>query len=65
MYTLDAGAVDGAGALLATAGGSTAIGCDGVQVPSWVANARLAAIDDDRLRLLDADGVELGLLERG
>ncbi|TFC05618.1 META domain-containing protein [Cryobacterium adonitolivorans] len=56
---------DGAGALLATAGLSTAMGCEGVLVPSWVAQARLAVIDDNQLRLLDADGVELGLLERG
>lgn len=57
-------AADGSGTVLATAGMSTAMGCEGALVPSWVGGARLAVIDGDELRLLDADGSELGRLER-
>ncbi|SDL02197.1 hypothetical protein SAMN05216282_1234 [Cryobacterium psychrotolerans] len=57
-------AADGEGTLLATSGASTLIGCEGAPVPSWVAQARLAVIDNGALRLLDAGGSELGRLER-
>ncbi|WP_158251109.1 META domain-containing protein [Cryobacterium sp. Y11] len=57
-------AVDGQGALLATAGASTLMACEGAPVPSWVAQARLASLDDGVLRLLDAGGAELGQLKR-
>jgi len=57
--------VDPAGTILTTGGMSTAMGCAGELVPSWVIDARVVVLDDDRLRLLDTDGAELGLLERG
>ncbi|MBX0300890.1 META domain-containing protein [Cryobacterium sp. 1639] len=57
--------VDPSGTILTTGGMSTAMGCAGELVPSWVIDARVAVLDDDRLRLLDADGAELGVLERG
>ena len=58
--------VDETGVLLSTSGPSTAMGCEGAPVPTWVYSARLAALDaDDRLLLLDADGTELGRLVRG
>lgn len=56
--------VDRNGVLLATAGPSTAIGCDGAQVPSWVVQASSAGFDDGRLVLLDGSGSELGVLVR-
>lgn len=52
------------GELLTTAGPSTLIGCDGALVPYWVAAARIAGFDGDRLLLLDRDGNELGRLVR-
>lgn len=57
-------AVDPTGALLTTGGMSTLMACEGEPVPSWVTEARVVVLDDGRLRLLDADGTELGLLER-
>ncbi|TFC88967.1 META domain-containing protein [Cryobacterium sp. TMT3-29-2] len=57
-------ATDGAGTLLATSGVSTLIACEGAPVASWVAQARLAVIDNGELRLIDAGGSELGRLER-
>ncbi|PYG01959.1 hypothetical protein SAMN05216184_101424 [Georgenia satyanarayanai] len=54
-----------AGWLLSTGGPSTAIGCDGAPVGSWVAGAALAGLDGDVLVLLDRDATELGRLERG
>ena len=58
-------AVSGSGAILATSGMSTMMFCEGAPVPSWVAQARLAVFDDGGLRLLAADGAQLGRLERG
>jgi hypothetical protein len=55
-------AIEQSGLLLTTSGVSTQIGCDGVEVPAWVALARRAAMDGDVLVLLDADGAELGRL---
>ena len=57
-------AVD-AGALLATVGPMTDIGCEGAPVPTWVATARLAGFDGELLSLLDVDGSEVARLERG
>ena len=57
-------AADGHGALLATAGASTLIACEGAPVPSWVSEARVAAVDGGVLRLLDAVRAELGQLKR-
>ena len=58
-------AASGSGDLLATSGMSTMMFCEGAPVPSWVAQARLAVFDDGGLRLLAADGAQLGRLERG
>ena len=57
-------AVDDHGRLLTTSGFSTEIGCAGAPVPSWVATARRAASDGDRLVLLGQDGADLGRLTR-
>lgn len=57
-------AVDTAGALLATVGPMTQIGCEGAPVPTWVATARLAGFDGELLSLLDLDGSEIARLER-
>ena len=57
IYTLDDGAVR------ATSGPSTLIGCDGVPVSSWVAQARaLGLTSDGLLVLLDSAGTEIGRL---
>jgi hypothetical protein len=53
-----------AGALLATAGISTLIGCHGVPVPSWLGQTHRAGFDGDVLVLLDQTGKELGRLRR-
>lgn len=53
---------DGAGTLLATAGPSTLMACDGAPVPSWLAAVTTAWTDGDELVLLDRDGGELGRL---
>ncbi|MEU6203441.1 hypothetical protein ABZ814_07620 [Micromonospora musae] len=53
------------GALLATAGPSTLIGCDNVPLASWLAKATRAGMDGELLVLLDADGKESGRLARG
>jgi heat shock protein HslJ len=58
-------AADGTGDLLATSGMSTLMACEGAPVPSWLAQVRLATLDDGGLRLLDGDAEELGRLERG
>ena len=58
-------AVDTAGALLATVGPMTQIGCEGAPVPTWVATSRLAGFDGELLSLLDLDGSEIARLERG
>ncbi|MFD2765882.1 META domain-containing protein [Micromonospora eburnea] len=52
------------GALLATTGASTLIGCDNVEVGVWLATAWRAGIDGDVLVLLDAQGKETGRLRR-
>jgi heat shock protein HslJ len=55
-----------AGALLATSGPMTLMGCAGVaQVPSWLGQTARAGLDGATLVLLDADGRELGRLVRG
>lgn len=51
-------------AFLSTYGPTTAIGCDGAMVPSWVGSARSAGFDGAELVLLDASGTELGRLVR-
>lgn len=53
-----------AGALLATTGVSTAIGCDNVNVSQWVGAATRAGLDGDQLVLVDAAGHETGRLVR-
>ncbi len=53
-----------AGTLLATAGFSTLVGCDGAPVQGWVSSARLAGFDGATLVLLDRDAKELGRLRR-
>jgi hypothetical protein len=53
-----------AGALLATSGPSTLIGCDNVPVSAWLSPARRAGFDGAELVLLDAAGKELGRLAR-
>ncbi|MFJ8582086.1 META domain-containing protein [Micromonospora sp. NPDC093277] len=52
------------GALLATDGVSTLIGCDNLPVGTWLASARRAGLDGDVLVLLDAQGKETGRLRR-
>ncbi|GAB3542566.1 hypothetical protein GCM10027403_35410 [Arthrobacter tecti] len=56
---------DGRGSLLTTSGASTLIGCDGVNVPSWVGLARTAGFDGAVLLLFNIDGEQLGSLQRG
>jgi hypothetical protein len=56
--------VDEDGRLLATSGISTAIGCDGAPVPTWLATAARAGFDGRTLVLLDADGEEIARLVR-
>jgi len=58
-------ATDGTGVLLATAGMSTAIGCDYVDVPLGSGAALLAGFDGDQLVVLDADATEVLRYERG
>jgi hypothetical protein len=53
------------GAVIATSGASTMIGCDNVPVGSWLAGASRAGFDGDVLVLLDAQGTELGRLQSG
>jgi hypothetical protein len=53
------------GALLAVAGAQTAIGCNGVDVGSWLAEAARAGLAGDELVLLDRSGRELGRLRAG
>jgi hypothetical protein len=53
------------GEFLATSGASTMMWCVGAMVPYWVQSARLAGFDGAELVLLDADGAELGRLQRG
>jgi hypothetical protein len=53
-----------AGALLATSGPTTLVGCAGVPVGSWLGNTRRAGLDGDVLVLLDAQGSEIGRLRR-
>ncbi|MEU3456126.1 hypothetical protein ABZ671_21405 [Micromonospora sp. NPDC006766] len=52
------------GALLATAGPSTLIGCDNVPVGSWLSAACRAGLDGQVLVLFDAQGKETGRLRR-
>lgn len=52
------------GALLATAGPSTLIGCANVPVASWLSAASRAGLEDDVLVLVDARGTETGRLRR-
>ncbi|WP_194410149.1 hypothetical protein [Microbacterium cremeum] len=58
-------AIGDAGDLFVTAGPSTLIGCEGVNVPWLFANASLAGFDGGELVLLDRDAEELGRLTRG
>ncbi|MBF9135052.1 hypothetical protein I0C86_39945 [Plantactinospora sp. S1510] len=53
-----------AGALLATTGPSTLVGCASVPVGSWLGDAWRAGLDGDVLVLLDARGGEIGRLRR-
>lgn len=52
------------GALVAAASGTTLMACDGAPAPSWLSQARRAALDADTLVLLGADAAELGRLPR-
>lgn len=52
------------GALLATSGPSTAIGCDNVLVGNWLSSASRAGLDGEVLVFLDAQGNETGRLRR-
>ncbi|MEU8263137.1 hypothetical protein AB0C02_21200 [Micromonospora sp. NPDC048999] len=52
------------GAVLATAGPSTLIGCDNVPVGFWLSAASRAALDGQVLVLFDAQGKETGRLRR-
>ncbi|MER7440065.1 META domain-containing protein [Micromonospora avicenniae] len=52
------------GALLATAGHSTLIGCDNVPLAAWLSRASRAGLDGDVLVLLSAQGKETGRLKR-
>lgn len=54
-----------AGALLATDGPSTMIGCDGMLVGLWLRHTYRAGFDGDVLVLLDQTGKEVGRLLRG
>lgn len=59
-------AVGAEGEFLATSGPSTLIACEGAPVPSWVAQATAAGVNDDGwLLLFDAAGTEIGRLQRG
>lgn len=44
------------GELIATVGPTTLVGCEGANVPSWVAGASTAAIEGNTLLLYDRDG---------
>jgi heat shock protein HslJ len=50
------------GALLATNGPSTLIGCDNSPVGQWLADARRVGLDGEKLVLVNAAGKELGRL---
>jgi hypothetical protein len=50
------------GAVLATAGAQTAIGCENLDVGSWLTGANRAGFAGDVLVLLDVDGKETGRL---
>lgn len=52
------------GRLLATSGGQTLVGCNNVDVGSWLTNAVAAAFDGQTLVLLAGDGTETGRLSR-
>jgi hypothetical protein len=54
-----------AGSLLITSGPSTLMLCDGVPVPSWLAQTYRAGFDGDVLVLVNQTGRELGRLQRG
>lgn len=58
-------AVGDAGHLLALEGGSSLIGCNGVNVPSWAGQAGRAGFDGDELVFYDSTGTVLGRLIRG
>jgi hypothetical protein len=53
------------GALLAVSGGQTAIGCDNVNVGSWLSAASRAGFAGDQLVLLDRSGKEIARLRAG
>jgi hypothetical protein len=58
--------VSGAGgALLATVGPSTLIGCDGAPIPAWLSSATRAGISAGQLVLVDPAGTEVGRLKKG
>jgi hypothetical protein len=63
-WRADAQGAGPAGALLATGGPSTDIGCDNVPVEAWMAAAWRAGLDGETLVLLDAGAHELGRLRR-
>jgi len=43
----------------------TLIGCDNIDLGSWVAHARSVGFDGETLVLVNANGAELGRLVRG
>ena len=53
------------GALLATLGGTTQMGCDGSNVPQLISQATTVGKVGDELTLYDADGAVLGALVAG
>jgi heat shock protein HslJ len=52
------------GAIVATRGPTTAIGCDNVDARAWLSGAAWAAFDGDVLVLVDRTGAEAGRLTR-
>lgn len=50
------------GAFIATSGIISKVGCTSIPVPSWLALARRAGLNGQRLALLDAHGQTLGQL---
>jgi hypothetical protein len=52
------------GALLAVSGASTLIACDGVPVGGWLERTRRAGLAGGALVLVDAEGKEIGRLQR-
>lgn len=52
-------------AMVATAGASTLMACDGAPVPTWLSGTAMAGFDNGVLVLLDAKGAEVARLKKG